>query len=71
MTVRGWACEIDRFRVRHIYPTDDLIDHILEVDSVERLENGLVVDSRCWCRPIAKDGMVVHNSADLREDTGK
>lgn len=68
MTVRGWSCEIDAYGIRHIYPVDDLIDHVLEVDSVEGLEEGIVVDSRCWCRPIASDGMVVHNSADQREE---
>lgn len=43
----------------HVYPIDDLRDHVIEKD--------------CWCRPEDVEGTIVHNSMDGREDyeTGK
>ena len=37
----------------HVIPLDDLRPHNESPD--------------CWCSPTADDGVVIHNSADLRE----
>lgn len=36
----------------HVTPVNDLIEH---------------TDNDCWCEPIDKDDVIVHNSADGRE----
>ncbi len=36
----------------HVVPVDDLREHSV---------------TRCWCRPVDDDGVVVHNSLDGRE----
>lgn len=46
----------------HVYPVDDLREHIIDP----------VVG--CWCHPVVnEDGIVVHNSMDRRElyETGE
>jgi hypothetical protein len=44
----------------HVYPVDDLREHLFD---------GL----GCWCRPTEDEGLVTHNSMDLREqyETGE
>lgn len=45
----------------HVYPPNDLKEHVLK-------------GTRCWCFPeVNEEGMVIHKSADGREDfeTGK
>jgi hypothetical protein len=39
---------------RHVIPLDDLRDHHQAL--------------ACWCRPRVDDGVIVHNSMDLREE---
>jgi hypothetical protein len=36
----------------HVYPVNDLREHSL---------------TKCWCRPIEDEGIVIHNSLDARE----
>jgi hypothetical protein len=38
----------------HIIPNEDLMTHIESID--------------CPCSPTEKDGVIIHNSADFRED---
>lgn len=40
----------------HIYPVNDLRPH--------DTENGL----SCWCKPTEDEGVIIHNSMDVRED---
>lgn len=46
----------------HVYPLDDLREHVIEG-----------YGEKCWCGVRVDDGIVVHTSADGREDfeTGK
>ena len=39
----------------HVVPEGDLKDHITD-------------GTDCWCHPEEDDGVIVHNSADGRED---
>jgi hypothetical protein len=38
----------------HVYPVNDLRDHITD-------------GGKCWCNPSVKDNVVIHNSMDERE----
>jgi len=38
---------------KHVFPKDDLLKHGLK---------------DCWCKPVSDDGIIVHKSADMRED---
>ncbi len=38
--------------LNHVIPMDDLRDHAMK---------------NCWCRPRYDEGVIVHNSLDLRE----
>lgn len=36
-----------------VVPLDDLAEHVIE--------------GQCWCQPYEEDGVLIHNSADRRE----
>ena len=53
-------CEHHRLEGRdpevHVFPVDDAFEHVTE-------------GYECWCNPeVTEDGVVVHNSADGRDD---
>lgn len=39
----------------HVYPIADTHEHVLEGDN-------------CWCDPLIDGHLIIHNSADHRED---
>jgi hypothetical protein len=41
-------------RMQHVVPTDDTLEHN--------------TFGPCWCNPIYKNGVVIHNAADGREN---
>lgn len=49
-----WGIYEDESGSPHVAPIDDLLDHQLS--------------RSCWCKPLDDEGIVVHNSADCRED---
>lgn len=54
--------ENDPGKRTHVIPMNDIQEHICDVGTT------------CWCNPtVDEDGVVIHNSADGREDfeTGK
>lgn len=48
----NWGCYEHDDGTPHVMPMDDLREHSFEA---------------CWCRPYEDDGVIVHNSMDLRE----
>jgi hypothetical protein len=41
----------------HVYPLNDLREHVLT--------------EQCWCKPVYDEGIIIHNSMDLREEYEK
>jgi len=52
---KPWGPNIDQPTIINVYPLYDEEEH--ELDYPET----------CWCKPVIRDGMYVHNSADCRE----
>jgi len=60
MDDHGWSDYMGLVEMQHIYPVNDLRDHVT---------NG----EPCWCRPAVDDGVTIHNAMDGREqwETGR
>lgn len=53
---KGWGIYPQEGAMSHVVPMNDLMGHTCD-------------EMRCWCSPKVKEGVIVHNSADLREET--
>lgn len=54
---RAIAFAVDALRAMnqpHVYPTGDIKQHLCR-------------GRECWCRPIDKDGVIIHHALDRRE----
>lgn len=52
--------------IYHAYPINDTMNHVLLDHTLE--DGGTTAVTSCWCKPFVRDGVIVHQSLDGRED---